>query len=98
VRAFALVALVGIVGGRLAAWLLKRWQPRLADAVRMSVMIFTHAVVAVISGSVAVQLAQDDDTLRLALALLFGLLALASAGLGGLYVWAWLSGAARDES
>jgi hypothetical protein len=96
-RAFAVVALIGIVGGRMAAWLLKRWQPRFADALRLCVMVFTQTVVAVLFGSIAVRLAQGDDALRLALAGLVGLLALTSAALGGFYVWAGLKFGLSDE-
>jgi uncharacterized protein involved in response to NO len=88
-RLFALVGLIGIVGGRVTAWLLKRWRPRLADALRVSTMIFTQAVVAVILAAIAVHLAQDDDLLRRVLAVLVGLLALATTALGALFVWAW---------
>jgi hypothetical protein len=99
VRIFALIGLIGIVGGRIAAWLLKRWRPRLADAIRAGTMVFTQGVVAVICGAIAVRLAQDDDPVRLALAGLVGLLALASAGFGCFYAWAWLKyGAGGEES
>jgi hypothetical protein len=60
-------------------------------------MVFTQTVVAVLFGSIAVRLAQSDDALRLALAGLVGLLALASAALGGFYVWAWLKFGLSDE-
>jgi protein-S-isoprenylcysteine O-methyltransferase Ste14 len=96
-RLFALIGLVGIVGGRLAAWLVKRRRPQLADALRLSTMIFTQAVVAVILGSTAIQLAREDNSLRLALAALVGLLALGAAALGGLYAWAWLRNGADGE-
>jgi heme A synthase len=97
-RIFALVGLVGIVGGRLAAWLLKRWRPRLADELRLSTMIFTQAVVFVICAATAVKLAQDDDPLRLALALAVGLVALASAALATLYAWVWRRHGASGEN
>jgi hypothetical protein len=86
---FALMGLIGIVGGRLIAWLLKHRRPRLADALRIGTMIFTQAVVAVICSLIAIRLAQDDDTLRRALAAPVGLLALGSAGLGAVYALAW---------
>jgi protein-S-isoprenylcysteine O-methyltransferase Ste14 len=96
-RLFALIGLIGIVGGRSTAWLLKRRRPRLADAFRLGTMIFTQAVVAVIFTAIAVQLAQDDDTLRRALALLVGLLALTTAMIGGVYAWAWRKHGASGE-
>jgi protein-S-isoprenylcysteine O-methyltransferase Ste14 len=88
-RLFALIGLIGIIGGRLTAWLLKRVRPRLADALRASAMIFTQVVVAVILAATAVHLARDDDLLLRALAVVVGLVALATAALGALYAWGW---------
>jgi hypothetical protein len=96
-RVFALIGLIAIVGGRVAAWLLKRWRPQLSDSIRVSTMIFTQGVVAIIVGAIAVRLPQDGDPVRLALGILLGLLALGSAALGGLYAWAWLKYGAAGE-
>jgi hypothetical protein len=97
-RVFALIGLIGIVGGRSTAWLLKRWRPRLADALRLSTMIFTQAVVAVICAALAIRLALDDDTLRRVLALPLGLLAFATAALGSVYALAWWKYGASGET
>jgi apolipoprotein N-acyltransferase len=97
VRLFALIGLIGIVGGRAIAWLLKHRRPRLADALRVSTMIFTQAVVAVIFASIAIHLAQDEGTFRRALAVLVGLLALATAALGAVYALAWRKHGAGGE-
>lgn len=88
-RLFALIGLIGIVGGRVTTWLLKQRRPRIADALRVSTMIFERTVVAVLFGLIAIHLAQDDDPLRRAIAVVVGLLALATAALGALHVWGW---------
>jgi hypothetical protein len=54
-------------------------------------------VVAVICSLIAIRLAQDDDTLRRALAVPLGLLALGSAGLGAVYALAWWKHGASGE-
>jgi hypothetical protein len=81
----------------LAARLLKRRRPSLAHALRLSTMIFTQAVVAVIFAAVAIRLALDDDTLRRVLAVPLGLLALGTAALGGVYALAWWKHGASGE-
>jgi hypothetical protein len=88
-RVFALIGLVGIVGGRVAAWLVKRRRPGLGDRLRLSTIIFTYAVVAVILGATSIAAAQEESRLALAFAVGCGLLAVASVTLAVFYAWAW---------
>jgi hypothetical protein len=89
VLALALVIAGAIVVRWVLVPILRRLDSRFAEPVRVASQVVIQLGVAVILGCVAVVLAQDDDALHLALAVLLGLLAALQVLVQAFVVWAY---------
>ena len=97
-RAFALVYLVAVVGGRLAAWLLRRRRASVADAIRAVIIVFTYAGLGVILAAITLEGAREDGALVLLLTAGLALLGVWSFALAGFLAWMFITTRGSDES